>query len=89
MTNLVIFLVGLVIMLVLMMKTKLGPFICMLLAGLGIGIACGLGSDGAISTLVDGFGGTCKSIGLSKSVHQRGDRAVRAKPTGDADSQTC
>lgn len=46
MTNLVIFLVGLVIMLVLMMKTKLGPFICMLLAGLGIGIACGLGSDG-------------------------------------------
>ena len=64
MTNLVIFLVGLVIMLALMMKTKLGPFICMLLAGLGIGIACGLGSDGAISTLVDGFGGTCKSIGL-------------------------
>ena len=41
MTNLVIFLVGLVIMLALMMKTKLGPFICMLLAGLGIGIACG------------------------------------------------
>ena len=64
MTNLVIFLVGLAVMLVLMMKTKLGPFVCMLLAGLGIGIACGLGSDGAISTLVDGFGGTCKSIGL-------------------------
>lgn len=64
MTNLVIFLIGLAIMLVLMMKTKLGPFVCMLLAGLGIGIACGLGSDGAISTLVDGFGGTCKSIGL-------------------------
>lgn len=56
--------IGLAIMLVLMMKTKLGPFVCMLLAGLGIGIACGLGSDGAISTLVDGFGGTCKSIGL-------------------------
>ena len=64
MTNLVIFLVGLAVMLVLMMKPKLGPFVCMLLAGLGIGIACGLGSDGAISTLVDGFGGTCKSIGL-------------------------
>jgi len=64
MTNLVIFLVGLAIMLVMMMKTKLGPFICMLIAGLGIGIACGLGSDGAISTLVDGFGSTCKSIGL-------------------------
>ncbi len=56
--------IGLAIMLVLMMKTKLGPFVCMLLAGLGIGIACGLGSDGAISTLIDGFGGTCKSIGL-------------------------
>lgn len=64
MTNLVIFLVGLAIMLVMMMKTKFGPFICMLIAGLGIGIACGLGSDGAISTLVDGFGSTCKSIGL-------------------------
>lgn len=64
MTNLIIFIVGLAIMLFLMMKTKLGPFACMLLAGLGIGMACGLDSMKAINTLVDGFAGTCKSIGL-------------------------
>ena len=64
MTNLVIFLVGLAVMLLLMMKTKLGPFCCMLIASLGIGLACGLGSTEAINTTVDGFAGTCKSIGL-------------------------
>lgn len=64
MTNLIIFLVGLTIMLVLMMKTELGPFNCMLLAGLGIGVACGLGTTVTVNTLVDGFAGTCKSIGL-------------------------
>ena len=51
-------------MLVLMMKTKLGPFNCMLIASVGIGIACNLGASTAISTTVDGFAGTCKSIGL-------------------------
>jgi gluconate:H+ symporter, GntP family len=64
MTNLIIFLVGLAIMLVLMMKTKLGAFNCMLLAAVGIGIACGLGASTAIDTTVGGFANTCKSIGL-------------------------
>ena len=58
MTNLIIFLMGLAIMLVLMMKTKLGPFNCMLIASVGIGIACNLGASTAISTTVDGFAGT-------------------------------
>lgn len=64
MGNLVIFLVGLAIMLVMMFKTKLGPFICMLVASLGIGLACGLGPKGTVDTIVNGFAGTCKSIGL-------------------------
>lgn len=64
MTNLVIFLIGLAIMLVLMMKTKLGAFNCMLIASVGIGIACNLGASTAINTTVDGFASTCKSIGL-------------------------
>ncbi|MDQ0151650.1 GntP family gluconate:H+ symporter [Moryella indoligenes] len=64
MMNLIIFLIGLALMMLLMMKTKLGPFICMLLASLGIGIACQLGTSTAISTTIDGFAGTCKSIGL-------------------------
>lgn len=64
MTNLIIFLIGLAIMLVLMMKTKLGPFNCMLIAAVGIGIACNLGASTAVSTTVDGFASTCKSIGL-------------------------
>ena len=64
MTNLIIFLIGLILMLALMMKTKLGPFMCLLLGSLVIGMACGLGSVGAIDTIVNGFAGTCKSIGL-------------------------
>lgn len=64
MTNLLIFLLGLAIMLVLMIRTKLGPFVCMLAVALGIGLACGLGTDNTISALVGGFGNTCKSLGL-------------------------
>lgn len=64
MSNLIIFLIGLAIMLVLMMKTKLGPLACMLLASLGIGLACGLGTAKTVSTITGGFAGTTKSIGL-------------------------
>ena len=64
MTNLVVFLIGLAIMLLLMMKTKLGAFNCMLIAAVGIGIGCGLGAGSAIDTTVSGFANTCKSIGL-------------------------
>ncbi len=64
MTNLVVFLIGLAIMLLLMMKTKLGAFNCMLIAAVGIGIGCGLGAGNAIDTTVSGFANTCKSIGL-------------------------
>lgn len=64
MTNLVIFLAGLALMLVLMIKTKLGPFLCMLIAALGIGLGCGLGTAKTIDTILGGFSGTCKSIGL-------------------------
>lgn len=64
MTNLIIFVVGLLIMLALMLKTKLGPFVCMLIAALCIGLACGLGTAKTVSTITEGFAGTCKSIGL-------------------------
>lgn len=62
--NIIMFIIGLVIMFALMIKTKFGPFICMLIAGLFIGLASGLGTKGTIDGLVGGFGGTCKSIGL-------------------------
>lgn len=62
--NIIMFIIGLVIMFALMIKTKYGPFICMLIAGLFIGLASGLGTKGTIDGLVNGFGGTCKSIGL-------------------------
>lgn len=64
MTNLVIFLLGLAFMLVLMIKTKFGPFVCMLIASLVIGLCCGLGTTKTISTIVGGFSNTCKSLGL-------------------------
>lgn len=43
-----------------MMRTKWGPFVCMLLASLAIGIGCGLGTDKTIAWIVDGFAKTCK-----------------------------
>ncbi|MBQ7155887.1 MAG: hypothetical protein IJR85_10085 [Synergistaceae bacterium] len=55
MTNLVIFLLGLAFMLVLMMKTKFGPFVCMLIASLVIGLCCDLGTMKTINTIVSGF----------------------------------
>ncbi|RGY99602.1 GntP family permease [Clostridium sp. AM58-1XD] len=64
MQTIIIFLVGLAIMLFLMIKTKLGPFMSMLFGGLIIGIGCGVGTSETISTITGGFGSTCKSIGL-------------------------
>lgn len=64
MSSLVIFLLGLAFMLVLMIKTKFGPFVCMLIASLVIGLCCDLGTTGTINTIVSGFAATCKSLGL-------------------------
>lgn len=58
------FVVGLAIMLLCMMRTKWGPFVCMLLASLAIGIGCGLGTDKTIASIVDGFAKTCKISAL-------------------------
>lgn len=41
MSTIIIFLIGLVIMLVMMIKTKIGPFMSMLFGALIIGIGCG------------------------------------------------
>ena len=58
------FLIGLAIMLTLMIKTKIGPFMSMLLGALIIGVGCGLPAQKAIDTIATGFGGICKSIGI-------------------------
>lgn len=64
MQTIIVFIVGLAIMLFLMIKTKVGPFMSMLFGGLIIGIGSGLGASKTISTITDGFGSTCTSIGL-------------------------
>lgn len=64
MQTIIVFLLGLAVMLFLMIKTKLGPFMSMLLGGLIIGMGCGVGSSETINALTGGFGNTCKSIGL-------------------------
>jgi len=48
----------------LMIKTKIGPFMSMLLGALIIGVGCGLPAQKAIDTIATGFGGICKSIGI-------------------------
>ena len=62
--NVIMFLLGLVLLFALMIKTKYGPFVCMLVAGLFIGLTSGLGTKGTIDGLVNGFANTCKGIGL-------------------------
>lgn len=64
MRELIIFIVGILIMLVLMMRTSIGAFAAMLLAALLIAIGCGIPANDAISVVVDGFGSSCKSLGL-------------------------
>ena len=64
MSTIIIFLIGLVIMLVMMIKTKIGPFMSMLFGALIIGIGCGVAPSDTISAITGGFGNTCKSIGL-------------------------
>lgn len=58
------FLIGLVIMLFLMIKTKIGPFMSMLIGALIIGMACGVSANKTIEAIVTGFGNICKSIGI-------------------------
>lgn len=64
MRELIIFIVGILIMLVLMMKTSIGAFAAMLLAALLIAIGCGIPANDAITVVVDGFGNSCRSLGL-------------------------
>lgn len=58
------FIIGLVIMLALMLKTKLGPFASMLFGALIIGMGCGMGGNDTVNAITQGFGGTCRSIGI-------------------------
>lgn len=58
------FLIGLIIMLFLMIKTKIGPFMSMLIGAMLIGIACGVSTHDTISTITKGFGSTCANIGI-------------------------
>lgn len=58
------FIIGLTIMLFLMIKTKIGPFVSMLFGALIIGIGGGVNATETINTITTGFGNTCKSIGI-------------------------
>ena len=58
------FLMGLIIMLVLMIKTRIGPFMSMLIGAMIIGIGCGVSAKETISAISSGFGGIAKSIGI-------------------------
>lgn len=64
MNEIIVFLIAIAIMLFLMMKTSMGAFASMLLAALLIAMGCGIPANDAISTVVDGFGNSCKSLGI-------------------------
>ena len=64
MREIIVFCIGIAFMLVLMLKTKMGPFLSMLLAALLIAMGCGMPAADAISTVTEGFGSTCKSLGI-------------------------
>ncbi len=64
MTIMIPFLIGLAFMMFLMIKTKAGPLVSMLLAALLIGMTCGLTGLETINAITTGFGNTCKGIGI-------------------------
>lgn len=64
MSILVPFFIGLVIMFFFMIKTKIGPFMSMLLGALIIGIGCGVPANTTINTITRGFGDICASMGI-------------------------
>lgn len=64
MREIIVFIIGIAIMLLLMIKTKMGPFLSMLFAALIIAMGCGISATEAISTITTGFGNTCKSLGI-------------------------
>lgn len=64
MQTVIAFLVGLCIMLFLMLKTKLGPFMSMLFGALLTGIGCGIGPLDTVNYIVEGSAGTFQSLAL-------------------------
>lgn len=64
MQTIIVFLVGLSIMLFLMLKTKMGPFMSMLFGALITGIGCGIAPLDTINAIVSGFASTCQGLAL-------------------------
>lgn len=58
------FFIGLAIMFFLMLKTKIGPFMSMLLGALIIGLGGGVSAGNTMRAISGGFGETCASIGI-------------------------
>lgn len=61
---LLILLAAIAFIVLLTAKVKLHPFVVLLLAAYGVGLAAGLPLDKTIKAIVDGFGGTLGSIGI-------------------------
>lgn len=61
---LIAFLVGIFLLIILMAKTQIGPFLSLVLASAVIGVGCGMKPLDTVSALNDGLASTCKSLAL-------------------------
>lgn len=64
MPNTVAFALGIAILLVLLLKTRINAFISIMIATIFIGMASGLGGVQTMKTVVSGFGSTCGNVGI-------------------------
>ena len=55
---------GLIILIILIMKTKIHTFLALIITALFIGIAGGMPYDEVLNSVTGGFGGTLGSIGI-------------------------
>lgn len=64
MSTTVAFIIGLIILLVLLLKTRINAFISIMIAAVFIGVASGLGGVETMDAVKDGFASTCGSVGI-------------------------
>ena len=60
----VILVVAIVLMVLLISKMKFHPFVALFAVALAMGLAVGMAPAKVLDTILNGFGGTCRGIGI-------------------------
>ena len=60
----VILIVAIILMVLLISKLKFHPFVALFAVALAMGLAVGMAPAKVLDTILNGFGGTCRGIGI-------------------------